>query len=90
MINVGVIGTGMIGQDHIRRMTSVGRAHRRITPIPDAAHANADVIKSGSRFWPTVSSRGSQATMNVVSQGTSTHPSRSAVAASISPPVANW
>src|ERR1700753_2297141 len=40
MLNVGVIGTGMIGQDHIRRMTSV-LAGVRVVAVTDVDAAVA-------------------------------------------------
>ena len=43
MLNVGVIGTGMIGQDHIRRMTSV-LAGVRVTAVTDVDTAVATAV----------------------------------------------
>ena len=39
-LNVGVIGTGMIGQDHIRRLTSV-LSGARVAAVTDVDRARA-------------------------------------------------
>jgi myo-inositol 2-dehydrogenase/D-chiro-inositol 1-dehydrogenase len=51
MINVGVIGTGMIGQDHIRRMTSV-LSGVRVTAVTDVDAGVAAEV--GGRIGATV------------------------------------
>ncbi|WP_305784718.1 Gfo/Idh/MocA family oxidoreductase [Symbioplanes lichenis] len=54
MINVGVIGTGMIGQDHIRRMSTLlaGVAVTAVTDV-DAAVAARVAASVGARALPT-------------------------------------
>src|SRR4051812_9530931 len=51
MLNVGVIGTGMIGQDHIRRMTTV-LSGVRVTAVTDVDATVAAAV--GSRIGATV------------------------------------
>ncbi|WP_037080984.1 Gfo/Idh/MocA family protein [Pseudonocardia spinosispora] len=46
MINVGVIGTGMIGQDHIRRLTHV-LADARVAAVSDVDQARAHEVAAG-------------------------------------------
>jgi myo-inositol 2-dehydrogenase/D-chiro-inositol 1-dehydrogenase len=46
MINVGVIGTGMIGQDHIRRLSGVV-AGARVTAVTDADPDRAAAVAAG-------------------------------------------
>jgi myo-inositol 2-dehydrogenase/D-chiro-inositol 1-dehydrogenase len=55
MLNVGVIGTGMIGQDHIRRMTTV-LSGVRVTAVTDVDAAVAASV--GDRIGATVHSSG--------------------------------
>lgn len=46
MINIGVIGTGVIGQDHIRRLTHV-LADARVAAVSDVDGARARAVASG-------------------------------------------
>jgi myo-inositol 2-dehydrogenase/D-chiro-inositol 1-dehydrogenase len=55
MLNVGVIGTGMIGQDHIRRMTTV-LSGVRVTAVTDVDAAVAAEV--GGRIGATVHATG--------------------------------
>jgi myo-inositol 2-dehydrogenase/D-chiro-inositol 1-dehydrogenase len=55
MLKVGVIGTGMIGQDHIRRMTSV-LSGVRVTAVTDVDEAVAAEV--GGRIGATVRATG--------------------------------
>src|SRR4051812_41720997 len=55
MLNVGVIGTGMIGQDHIRRMTTV-LSGVRVTAVTDVDPAVATEV--GGRIGATVHDNG--------------------------------
>lgn len=57
MLQVGVIGTGMIGQDHIRRMTSV-LAGVRVTAVADVDPAVA--FRTGERIGATVFATGEE------------------------------
>jgi myo-inositol 2-dehydrogenase / D-chiro-inositol 1-dehydrogenase len=57
MLQVGVIGTGMIGQDHIRRMTSV-LAGVRVTAVADVDAAVA--FTTGERIGATVFATGEE------------------------------
>ena len=57
MLRVGVIGTGMIGQDHIRRMTSV-LAGVRVTAVADVDAAVA--FTTGERIGATVFATGEE------------------------------
>jgi myo-inositol 2-dehydrogenase/D-chiro-inositol 1-dehydrogenase len=54
MLNVGVIGTGMIGQDHIRRMTTVlsGVAVTAVTDVDSAVAADVG-LRIGATVHPT-------------------------------------
>jgi myo-inositol 2-dehydrogenase/D-chiro-inositol 1-dehydrogenase len=56
MINVGVIGVGMIGQDHIRRLTSV-LARARVAAVSDIdaerARAVAAQVAGGAKVFGT-------------------------------------
>ena len=58
-LSVGVVGTGMIGQDHIRRLTRV-LSGVKITAVADidrkraaAAAPAGDVTPSGPTPWST-------------------------------------
>jgi myo-inositol 2-dehydrogenase/D-chiro-inositol 1-dehydrogenase len=55
VINVGVVGTGMIGQDHIRRMTTV-LSGVRVTAVTDVDAAVAAEV--GGRIGATVFATG--------------------------------
>jgi myo-inositol 2-dehydrogenase / D-chiro-inositol 1-dehydrogenase len=55
MINVGVIGTGMIGQDHVRRMTTA-LSGVRVTAVTDVDGAVAASV--GERIGATVHDSG--------------------------------
>ena len=57
MLKVGVIGTGMIGQDHIRRMTSV-LSGVRVTAVADVDEAVAAEV--GGRIGATVRATGEE------------------------------
>jgi len=59
MLNVGVIGTGMIGQDHIRRMTTV-LSGVRVTAVTDVNPAAAASV--GPRIGATVHASGASLT----------------------------
>ncbi|MEU4425974.1 Gfo/Idh/MocA family oxidoreductase [Actinoplanes sp. NPDC024001] len=57
MINVGVIGTGMIGQDHIRRMTTV-LSGVKVTAVSDVDAATARTV--GERIGAAVHTTGQE------------------------------